>query len=169
MVGARTASLYIRPSYFVSCKQQALSLSDASAADSRQSCSTDCSLFIDRAKYEAAKRAAAEEAAQRAADEQERARHARAAEERRKRRIAVATWPFRMVGAFLGWYAKAPWQTQVFLAFVALVILAPVYAKSLAERRAAQRRWRPGSAAAPARRNGAALSLRPRDRWRWID
>jgi hypothetical protein len=103
-------------------------------------CPDDCRFFEDRAKAEAEKQAAEQRAAderaaveKRAAEERAQAERVRMAAERRARTLAVVRWPIRTAWALILWYGKAPWQTQVFLAFALLVILTPVYAKALAE------------------------------------
>jgi hypothetical protein len=74
-------------------------------------CPSDCRFFEDRSAFERRAMAAARSA------------HVR----------AILAWPFTTAFAVLRWYGKAPWQTQLFLAFALLVILASVYAKALAE------------------------------------
>jgi hypothetical protein len=92
-------------------------------------CPKDCRFFVDRAKIERERKAAE----QRALEDSARVARESKAAERRARWCARLLWPVSVAGRFLAWYAKAPWETQVILLFVALVILAPVWAKSLAE------------------------------------
>lgn len=123
------------------CKQQAFH-----RFSSRQSnvdyveCPKNCRFFWDRTEAERhqAETLVQRERTQREADQlaqREREREERAATKRRRKALvwAILKWPFAQVVRLASWYTALPWQTQVLLALVLLLLLAPQYKDALIE------------------------------------